>query len=598
MRRATAIIVAAVLAATLAPSAASAQLSGWNQLLTRLPYLTDATQTSIEVTWADMNRNARGIVTYGQAPTCNGSSASAATLGAGVTVGSVKEYPHTVIVTGLQPGTTYCYRIHDHAPTTDLLGSMASPTFQTLPSSASSFTFLVLGDWGSTASGFNVGQADLDAALAQAAQSSNALFVADTGDVAYPSGSQTNYGDLNQTGINVSNVFGPAYWPQVGLSTPTMGTTANHGRSSTFFNIWPEARTVAASNGTYGMINYPAVDGVPASTAPGDWYAWSVGNVRFYSLGSDWGDTSTGTASGSLCGQQFPGYSCPTYQIDADQHWTPGAPEYQWLTADLASHPAAMKFAFFHFPLRSDVPQQPNDPYTNVSPLNPHTPSLESLLAQNGVAIAFNGHAHIYQRNIAPPGGIISYVSGGGGGVLEPIAKSGIKNCSSTDAYGLGWSPGSAKGSLCGSAIRPTSANQVFHFLKVHVSGTDVTVTPINANGDPFDSQTYSFGGGAPAAVRAGSTAAAGIRQVTGVRAHGSVALKWSAPVDARLEGFDIYRAAPGGRPSYVASVPRDAHSFRARVGRRPGIYRFWIRARNVDGAVSARTLVNSIRVE
>jgi hypothetical protein len=377
-----------------------------------------------------------------------------------------------------------------------------------------------------------------------------------------------------------------------------MGTTANHGRSSTFFSIWPETRTVAASNGKYGMMTYPSVDGVPSTTAPANWYAWNVGNVRFYSLASDWGDTSTGTASGSLCTVRWPNNPCPVYQIDADQHWQPGAAEYDWLAADLAAHPGGLKFAFFHFPLRSDVPQQPDDVYTNVSPLNPNTPSLESLLADNGVDIVFNGHAHIYQRNIAPPGGVISYVSGGGGGILEPIAKAGIKNCSSTDAYGLGWSPGSGKGSICGSAVRPLSANQVFHFLKVHVQGTTVTVTPINANGDAFDPQTYSFSGGAPVAVRSASSVTSAVRFQTAVRAHGAVSLAWSARADARLEGFDVYRTGPGGGTAYVASVPRNVRSFAARAGRRPGGYRFWVRARNVDGAVSARTLVGRVRVE
>jgi len=41
------------------------------------------------------------------------------------------------------------------------------------------------------------------------------------------------------------------------------------------------------------------------------------------------------------------------------------------------------------------------------------------------------------------------------------------------DAYGIGWSPSKLTGSACGAAHAPTSAANVFHFLKVTVSGND-----------------------------------------------------------------------------------------------------------------------------
>ena len=37
--------------------------------------------------------------------------------------------------------------------------------------------------------------------------------------------------------------------------------------------------------------------------------------------------------------------------------------------------------------------------------------SLEGLLAANGVSLGFSGHAHIYQRNVAPPGGAIDRIA-------------------------------------------------------------------------------------------------------------------------------------------------------------------------------------------
>jgi hypothetical protein len=42
--------------------------------------------------------------------------------------------------------------------------------------------------------------------------------------------------------------------------------------------------------------------------------------------------------------------------------------------------------------------------------------------------------------------------------------------------------------------VKPTQVEQVFHYLKVDVSGTHVTVAAVNALGQTFDSMTYDFG--------------------------------------------------------------------------------------------------------
>ena len=49
------------------------------------------------------------------------------------------------------------------------------------------------------------------------------------------------------------------------------------------------------------------------------------------------------------------------------------------------------------------------------------------------------------------------------------------------------------KGTSCGAATPATSATQVFHFIKVTVAGTTVTVAPTDELGRTFDVQTYSF---------------------------------------------------------------------------------------------------------
>jgi hypothetical protein len=252
------------------------------------------------------------------------------------------------------------------------------------------------------------------------------------------------------------------------------------------------------------MDSYSGIDGI-SGNYPDNWYAFSTANVRVYVLDASWNDGQTGTASGSLCGSNAA--NCKSYQADYDEHWSETAAEYRWLKADLAAHPGGIKFAVLHYPLRSDSSTEPSDPYLQNSSANPNAgTSLESLLATNGVAMVFNGHAHTYQRWIPnSPGQVVSYVTGGGGGTLEPVLGSTTcKNLLQTaDVYALGWSPTNAKGSYCGPAVNqgsaavaaatPQSPGDVYHFLKVTVTGNTVTVSPTTANGKVFDQHTYTF---------------------------------------------------------------------------------------------------------
>ena len=82
--------------------------------------------------------------------------------------------------------------------------------------------------------------------------------------------------------------------------------------------------------------------------------------------------------------------------------------------------------------------------------------------------IVFTGHAHDYERNYPqiPGSPMLSYITGGGG---DPLG--GVSGHSAFDAY----------------------TKVVFEYLKVSVSGANVTVTPIDENGATFDVQTYTF---------------------------------------------------------------------------------------------------------
>jgi hypothetical protein len=497
---------------------------------------------------------------------------------------STSEYQASVDVSGLSPGTQYCYAVFstDATGAIDLLPQAQPDQFFTTlnpatTTSTTPVTFDVIDDTGENfadtsstlALPFGNGYNPDEASLYSQIGTSKAQFLIDAGDTAYSSGTESNFGDLEQASSTlpeVSNIFGPSYYPLAG-GIPTFTAAGDHNQDPTTIKVWPTANTAAASGGTFAYDSYaPAgIDGITTS-APDDWYAFSTGNVRIYVIDGGWGESATsgklGTTTGSLCGT--PGTSaavaCEPYQADADEHWQTTSPEYQWLAADLAAHPGGIKLAVFHFPLRSDNLSQPSDLYTQDSAANPNaSTSLEALLSSNGVGIAFNGHAHTYQR-IVPngPGQIVNYVTGGGGGVLEPVDTG--TTCQSFLAsgsiYALGWSPSSTDpttgtGSYCGPAVNegppadaaatPQSAADVYNFLKVTVSGDTVTVTPTNAAGATFDVQSYTFNPAINPSTPYPVTATA-----TGTT---SVQLAWSPSTDTGGPGITRYQIDRNGQP-------------------------------------------------
>jgi hypothetical protein len=539
-------IVASTLLA--APSATAA-----SSTLTRYPYLTDLTTTSVQVTFDTSVKvaSAANAVQWGTPSgdtgcTLTSSSMTSAnnTVNAPITVAGVVEYQTSVRITGLTAGTTYCYRIFTggSAPV-DLLETDVAPRFTTM-SHSGEFSFAVLGDWGDNSIANGVNQKNVDAQIA----ASGVKFAVSTGDIAYQNGSQNNYGNLVATGPGVSQVFGADYWKVPGASIPMFATSGNHGRNATFLQNWKQAAVVAASSGKYTMETYSGIDDTAPASYPSVWYAFNSGGARFYILNADWNDSNVGTAPGGA------------YQVDRDYHWQPSSPEYQWLKADLEQNTNSVKFAFFHYPLRADSATEGDDRYLQNDPNTPTSiDSLEGLLANNGVDLAFNGHAHIYQRNYAPPGGVTSYVTGGGGAKVAPVS-----GCATTDAYAIGWSTSSASGSRCGAATAPTSIGQVYHFLKVTVSGATVTVTPTDSTGATFDPMTYNFtrNTSAPAAPTGLAAAMSG----TAVR------LSWTASASSDSSAQDIYRdgrwlATVGPKvTSYSDTAPVSGASYTVRA--------------------------------
>jgi hypothetical protein len=571
--------------------------SGFSPVLARAPYVTDLTQTSAVATWAT-NQDIHGTLYYGPPGNCMANSVPVVSgmvtqvrvsPNPPATYPSRYDYQSSVPVNGLTPSTTYCYEVFGSGPNAvDLLpASQPFGTFTTLdPASTGStkpLTFDVVGDFGETSdrgtnspSSVNSGQAAIDSLIG----SSGARFAIAVGDIAYNDGGNYNYGDLEQTGTSVgapnlteiSDVFGPSYWPLTG-GIPLFAADGNHGQNANGLKTWPESATASSAGGAYAMEQYSSVDGISTASYPSDWYAFSSGNVRFYVLDGSWTDANVGTAAGSACPYTAGATNCKMYQVDADAHFLPGDREYRWLVSDLQAHPGGIKLAFFHFPLRSDNATQDSDVYLQQD--------LEPLLAQNGVGIAFSGHAHDYERNnTAGPSTVVSYVTGGGGGVVQPVAG---KGCSPWDAYAIGWSYSAGKGSKCGTATAPTSDAQVNNFLKVTVSGNTVTVDPINAAGQEFDTQSYTF---TPPIPSAPSNVTATANSAT------SVQLAWGASHEAggTIASYQITR---NGTP--LTSVSGSATSFLDSTAQPGTAYSYAVTAVDQGGTASQPGTSNTV---
>lgn len=458
-------LVLAVVSIRPAPAAAA-----YRPQLTRYPYLTDVVRAGkafhATFNWATDRSQTAGFVAIRKHGTVWSTARRIIGTPAALTVNGVPELQWRASAGRLAPNTRYDYRVFFTSPRVNLLGGGASVSFRTPPSSRQApFKFAVLGDWGATdATGANPFQADLDKLIA----SSGARFALSTGDVAYPNGNQTNYGDLQQSGPNISAVFAPSFFMKIGYHIPMFTAPGNHGLNPTTLNVWPEGTAARRSGGQYQMDTY-SVPGTNTNSYPSVWYAFTVGNARFYVLSATWSNANLGT--GSL------------YSNDFQAHWTATSAEYKWLASDLATHPTRLKFAVFHFPMYSDAQAEPTDTFL-------HGPgSLAALLTKHKVQMVFNGHAHIYERNVKQPGeSFISYVTGAGGESLSSIGPT-----SAFDAYGIGWNTLTNTGHSTGIAPVPSSMAQVFSYLLVTVDGGKVTVKPINSLGQAFDVQTYNF---------------------------------------------------------------------------------------------------------
>ncbi|MFN8158829.1 MAG: metallophosphoesterase [Candidatus Nanopelagicales bacterium] len=542
--------LAAAIAVIVPVEAQQAVAAGPSASLTRYPYLTDAVQTSITVNWATDRTATTGSVAWGPKGSCTANTTAATRTS--ITVVATPEYQWSATIP-VSPDTAYCYRVY--LGTTDLLGGDPSPVFtsQVAAGSTAPFSFVVLGDWGQAyAGGVNVDQTNVMRQIA----SSDARFAVLTGDTAYPGGGQGEYGDLKQSGVDVSTIFGPTFWTVPGRSLPLFNVTGNHGFTQGAVQVtnWPEANAARTSGGRYLMEPYPSINGSTAKSYPSMWYAFDAGGARFYALTAAWADSNIGTGS--------------VYQNDRDAHWTTASAEYQWLAADLAAHPGGLKFAFWHYPMFAANSPMPPDTF-----LQGGAGTLQGLLDQHHVSVVFNGHAHGYQRNRADAAGMVSYVVGNGGAAMGKVL-----GCASTTLYALG-----ASGTACGSAPTGQSDDHVYGFVRVVVNGGQVTVVPTDELGRAYDVQTYTFG----AASTTDTIAPSVPTSVTATAASSSqVDVRWAPSTDnTAVSSYRVYR---NGSASPVATTTSTSWSDTGRAGSTTYTYR--VSAVDTSGNESAQS--------
>lgn len=542
------LVILGVIAGGFLPgSAVEVSAATWNPALTRYPYLTDVVNSYATINFATDRSQATAVVRYGKvgAESCTARTVTATRRSFAVrneaNTADILEYQWKAVLR-VEPASEYCYRVYlGTAPEVDLLGSDDAPSFRTqLPAGNNdAFSFIVFGDWGYVRTD---GTNPIQAALMSIIAGSGARFAMTVGDNAYPTEGftsipgQTQYGDLNVVGPSRSAVFGSAFWKEPGKSIPLFPAIGNHGFSQAndptnhpHVVNFPEENAAALSNGRYTVDTYCCANGSTSGNYPSVWYAIDAGIARIYVLEAAWADTNVGAAD--------------PYKMNYDYFFAPGTPHWEWLQADLASHPAAVKLAVMHYPMYSDSTNEPSDTYLHGAD------ALEGLLNQYNVQMTFSGHGHFYERNTPPnANSVISYVVGGGGARLTPVGS----QCSTWDAYAISWSYTSG-GKVCNAPV-PTDASQVHHIVKVTVDGGMVTVTPYNSLGQVFDEQTYNFTAGQE--NNAPSIPGGLIADVAGIS---QVQLSWGGSSDdTDVRGYTIYRngilwdTVTGGATSYL----------------------------------------------
>ena len=201
----------------------------------REPYMQGVTAYSAVICWVSAGPDA-GVVEYGKTPELGRKEAEAR-------VGR----RHAVALTGLDPGSTYHYRVEGAG------GSSATGCFCTAPAGDDSrFSFAVVGDSGSGGKG--------QLAVAALLERLRPDLVLHTGDVVYPAGQERHYD---------RRFFAP--YRNLIKTVPLFPVLGNHD--------------VRKGNGAAFLENFHPPLGSPGSTKR--YYSFDWGNTHFVALDSE-----------------------------------------------------------------------------------------------------------------------------------------------------------------------------------------------------------------------------------------------------------------------------------------------------------------------
>ena len=441
--------------------------------LKRYPYLTDVVGNSATVNWATDRSATSAVVKWG---TAGAAPATPAPRPRRAPSSSSTASPSTSgrrQLTGLTPTPQYCYRVY-------LGTSPARPArHRPLPT-------LLLPDPGRLEPAVHVrrlrrlgrgrlerheprpGEPDARSPPAAPASPSRPATTPTT-----PAARPTT-ATWSSPAPNTSAVFGPNFWTvpgRVDAALPGARQPRLQQRAS-LSSTGRRTRRSPTSSGRYLSETYCCLNGTTSKRLPERLVRVRRGNARFYVLEAAWANTNVGTATSTRTTTTTTG--------------RPALPSVEWLQNDLATHPRAAQVRVLPLPALLGQPRPRARTRSSRAP-----DSLEGLLSRYNVDIAFNGHAHIYQRNRNAAG-------------RPPDLRHGRRRREArADRQGARLQPHrrlrasagrtrNSVGSACGAAPVPTSKDRVFHFLQVSVNGTTVTVTPTNSLGQTFDPITYN----------------------------------------------------------------------------------------------------------
>jgi acid phosphatase type 7 len=362
----------------------------------RSPYLQRLLSDRVSILWTTPQPSAGTVTVLGSDGSTTTVSAVMKPYMPSQTAMSSAFYQYQADVTGLQPGTSYSYRV-------SLNGQMvaSNPTqFSFTTPTPGKCSFLTFGD-----SGANSPQ---QLALIQLMMAEPGIGkVIHVGDLAYFAGTfgefETNY-----------------FTPNAPLMSrlPFFATPGNHEY------LTDNAAPFLASH-------VAAVCGVP-----------SQDTGRYYSF--DWGDAHFVSIDSNL----LPDPDASVRML-------------AWLDADLAATGKYWKIVFLHHP-PYPTGFHLGDPICVLVQQN-----VNPIVENRGVHLVLAGHEHGYERSWPLLGGQQVYsgpsttyiITGGGGGIMEPL------------------------GSLPQCAL----SIQAFHYLRVDMSGNQLSVTATGMDGNAID---------------------------------------------------------------------------------------------------------------